>query len=326
MAEYKLGRIRFVWKGDWVTGTTYYKDDVVRVGGRTFICQIGHSSSADFNTDLDFNPTKWNQLTDGESFQGDWSTSTFYQIRDVVKYGGLLYICNDSHTSAATTAAGLENDQAKWTLFAEGTDWKGDWSTDTRYKVSDLVRYGGYTYVCNEYHISAATAASGLEADQAKWDIFNPGIEYKGAWSGSAVRYKINDVVKYGAGLWICTTQHTSTASFISDQANWSEFVKGFEFESDWVASTVYQQGDIVRYGGNQYIAKINHSSSSLPPVDSTNWNLFTEGFNFLSSWSISTDYKIGDVVTQSGYAYLATQDSPSVTQSLSLLLPLERI
>ena len=28
MAEFKLGRIRFIWKGDWVTGTTYYKDDI----------------------------------------------------------------------------------------------------------------------------------------------------------------------------------------------------------------------------------------------------------------------------------------------------------
>ena len=30
MAEFKLGRIRFIWKGDWITATTYYKDDIVR--------------------------------------------------------------------------------------------------------------------------------------------------------------------------------------------------------------------------------------------------------------------------------------------------------
>jgi hypothetical protein len=314
MAEYKLGRIRFVWKGDWVTGTTYYKDDVVRVGGRTFICQIGHSSSADFNTDLDFNPTKWNQLTDGESFQGDWSTSTFYQIRDVVKYGGLLYICNDSHTSASTATAGLEADQAKWTLFAEGTDWKGDWSINSRYKVNDIVRYGGYTYICNTYHTSAATSTLGLEADQANWDVYNPGIEFKGAWSGSFVRYKLNDVVKQGAGLWICTQEHTSTASFIADSATyWSEFVKGIEFENAWNIATTYQPGDIVVYGGNQYISKTNHVGS-LPSVNTTDWALFSEGFNFSNAWSISSSYRIGDVITQSGYAYLATQDSPSFT------------
>ena len=29
MAEFKLGRIRFVWKNTWAGSTTYYKDDVV---------------------------------------------------------------------------------------------------------------------------------------------------------------------------------------------------------------------------------------------------------------------------------------------------------
>jgi len=30
MAEFKLGRIRFIWKGEWAAGTSYLKDDVVR--------------------------------------------------------------------------------------------------------------------------------------------------------------------------------------------------------------------------------------------------------------------------------------------------------
>ena len=198
MAEFKLGRIRFVWKNTWTPSTTYYIDDVIRYGARTYICAVGHTSASDFNTDLEFNPTKWNQMSDGQSWTGDWNVSTFYKLNDVVKYGGLLYICNDSHTSASTTASGLEADQAKWTLYAEGLDWKNDWSTSTRYKVNDLVQYGGYTYVCNLHHTSAATAASGLEADQSKWDTFNSGIEYKGDWVASVTRYKVNDVVKYG--------------------------------------------------------------------------------------------------------------------------------
>lgn len=48
MAEFKLGRIRFVWKGAWATPTAYVKDDVVRVGGKVYICTTGHTSSADF--------------------------------------------------------------------------------------------------------------------------------------------------------------------------------------------------------------------------------------------------------------------------------------
>jgi hypothetical protein len=318
MAEFKLGRIRFVWKDEWNTSTVYYIDDVVRYGARTYICAAGHTSAADFNTDLEYNPTRWNQMSDGQAWTGDWNTSTFYKLNDVVKYGGLLYICNDSHTSAASTASGLEADQAKWTLYAEGFDWKDAWTVSTRYKVNDLVRYGGYTYVCNTYHTSAATTASGLEADQAKWDSFNQGIEYKGPWSGSFVRYKINDVVKQGGSLWICTTQHTSTASFIADSVTyWSQFVEGIEFEDTWNSGTTYEPGDIVRYGGNQYIAKTNHFNAT-PSTSTTNWDLFTEGLKFQSDWTNATSYKIGEVVRLGGYTYLATADSPTNTYTVT--------
>ena len=322
MAEFKLGRIRFVWKNTWTSATTYYIDDVVRYGARTYVCAVGHTSAADFNTDLEYSPTKWNQMSDGQSWTGDWSVSTFYKLNDVVKYGGLLYICNDSHTSAATTVLGLEQDQAKWTVYAEGFDWKTSWTTSTRYKVNDLVKYGGYTYVCNLHHTSAATTASGLEADQAKWDTFNPGVEYKGTWS-TAVRYKLNDVVKYGAGLWICAIQHTADAAFLTDSTagRWTQFNEGTEFESTWNSATLYQPGDIVVYGGNQYIAKTVHTAAAVtetPTTQASRWDLYTEGFKFQSAWANTTSYKIGEVVSVGGYTYLAAQDSPANTYTVT--------
>ena len=51
MAEFKLGRIRFVWKGAWYTGTIYSVDDVVRYGGRTYICVVNHTANASFQVD-----------------------------------------------------------------------------------------------------------------------------------------------------------------------------------------------------------------------------------------------------------------------------------
>ena len=311
MAEFKLGRIKFVWKGTWTNATTYYKDDVVRYGGRTYICVVGHTSAADFNTDLEFSPSKWNQMSDGQDWKGNWNTSTFYKLNDLVKYGGLLYLCIDSHTSAATTTLGLEADLAKWQLFAEGFDWKDNWTVSTRYKINDLVSYGGITYVCNTGHTSAATSALGLENDQSNWDEFNQGLEYKGIWLTST-RYKLNDVVKYGAGLWICTTYHTSSV-FGTDIANWQQFVEGVEFEDNWNSGSTYQHGDIVRYGGNQYVAKSVNTNQN-PLTSTADWDLFSEGFNFSSDWSNTTSYKIGDVVRLNGYTYLATTDSPSLS------------
>ena len=367
MAEFKLGRIRFVWKDDWVAGTTYYKDDIVAYGGRTYLCVVGHTAAADFYTDLDNVPTKWNQFSDGQDWKGDWtadtlykendivkyggyvyicnnghtsgstleddqsdwdlfaesfdwkgnwSTTTIYKVNDIVKYGGLVYLCNQAHTSAATAASGLEADQAKWDLFSEGVDWKGAWTTSTRYKVGDLVKYGGTTYVCNLGHTSAATAASGLEADQAKWDYFNQGIDYKGAWV-TATRYKVNDIVKYGAGTWICVAEHTAAAAFATDGANWNQIVEGFEFEGDWLAGTTYQPGDVVRYGGNSYIAKTNHTAvgGQIPPTETATWDLFAEGFRLQGDWTGGgQEYKIGEIVRHGGFTYTAILDSQNQT------------
>jgi hypothetical protein len=391
MAEFKLGRIRFIWKGIWTAGTTYVKDDVVRVNGKVFICVIGHTANADFYVDSENIPTRWNQIADGSEWRGDWVTNEVYYKNDIVKYGGQIYICTVGHTSAATITSGLENDLnlgdstlskwdqfaesfdwkndwstatrykendivkyggnlylcnlghtsastvaqgleglgritpgvqediAKWDVYSEAFDWKTDWAVSTRYKINDVVKFGGTTYVCNLGHTSAATFILGLEADQSKWDYFNQGIEYLGDWDDFNVSYKINDVVKYGSGLWICTAKHTSsqTTTFEADEdaGRWDRFVEGLEFESSWNTLTIYQPGDVITYGGFAYISKTNHSgiAPTTPTTGAVNWDLFTTGFKLQNDWNYSLDYKIGDVVRLNGYTYTAIVDVPNI-------------
>ena len=312
MAEFKLGRIKFVYQGAWANGTSYVVDDVVTVSGKTYICVVTHTASSLFATDLSAVPTKWNLVSDGSKWTGSWQTSTYYNAGDIALYGGIVYICKTPHTSAATTTLGLENDQSKWDAFAASFNWTGSWSPNTRYKVRDFVSYGGYTYVCNTYHTSAATSALGLEADSSKWDTFNAGINYKGAWSGSSYRYKVNDIVTYGADLWICTTYHTSTGTTI-DQTKFSIFVNGFEFLNSWNSSTNYVIGDIVTYGGYTYTA-IQNGSNQTPSTATAYWQPFTTGFTFQGDWVSSTAYKVGSVVRLGGYTYLATTDNTGQT------------
>ena len=327
MAEFKLGRIRFVWKGEWTPSTVYYVDDVIRFGGKTYICAVGHTSDTDFNTDLQYSPSKWSQMTDGQVWTGDWNTSTSYKIGDIVKYGGLLYIANLGHTSNASTGSGapgaetttgLEADSAKWDLFAEGIDYKGDWSTTTRYKTNDVVKYGGISYIATSGHTSQATASAGLEADTAYWQEFQQGLDYKGAWV-TGTRYKVNDVVKEGASLYIAATAHTAAAAFDTDYigSEWTKFVEGFENEGVWASGTTYQIGDIVSYGGNQYVAK-TVSTGAVPTTSAADWSLFSQNLNFQSDWNITTDYKIGDAVRLGGYTYRAKLDSPSTTITIT--------
>ena len=365
MAEFKLGRIRFIWKDNWTASTTYLKDDVIRYGGRTYVCITGHTAGSNFYTDI----ANWNNFSDGVQWKSDWSQATFYKINDIVRYGGIIYICNTGHTAqatleadqskwdqfatsidwkdnwvagtvykandlvkyggniyicntghtaAATNALGLEADILKWDLFSEGQDWKQNWAINTRYKINDIVKYGGTLYIANTGHTSNATAANGLEADQAKWDYLHKGIEYLGEWTNS-YRYKVNDVVIFGATLYICTTQHTSVVTnpdsqlgtLQADIANWDKFVPGLEFENTWQGNERYQPGDFVTYGGNQYVANDN-VYGEVPP-SSAKWDLVTSGFNLRGDWgadSTNQEYRIGDVVRLGGYTYVATANS----------------
>ena len=316
MAEFKLGRIRFVWKDVWTGATAYYKDDVIRFGGKVYICQIGHTSDADFNTDLDINPTKWNLMSDGQRWTGDWTTNESYEEGDLVKYGGTIYLCTNGHTSAATTALGLEDNSADWDTFVEGFEWRNDWAVSTKYNFNDIVRYGGINYVCITGHTSAATVELGLEDNSANWQVFTQGQEYVGTWV-TATRYKVNDIVKWGAGLWICITKHEAAVAFPTDTAYWTQYVEGFEFENDWSSSTAYQPGDVVRYGGNQYVAKTLNSNAN-PLTATSDWDLFVEGLSYQADWINTTSYKIGEVVKVNGHNYLAVADSPSYSYSIT--------
>ena len=310
MAEFKLGRLRFVWKNQWVTGTTYFQDDVIAYGGKIYICVTGHTASADFFDDFDIVPPKWNLVSDGQTWKTGWEPQAEYIPGDIVKYGARLYICQEKHTSAIDSTTGLEADLDKWEVFAEGLDWKGNWQTSFDYKINDFVKYGATTYVCNDAHISAATDELGLENDQARWDIFNQGFDYKADWT-AGTRYKLNDVVKFGPTTWIATVYHTASADFSTDTANWSKFSEGLVFEDTWNIFKEYQAGDIVRYGGNQYVAKTNHTGS-IPPSSPNDWDLFSEGLKFLGPWgddSTNFEYEIGHVVSHGAWTYRCIQD-----------------
>ena len=358
MAEFKLGRIRFIWKGAWTGTTIYYKDDIVRNGGNTYVCTVGHTSTSNFDTDF---ATYWDKLADGQEWKGDWTNATVYKINDIVKYGGYLYVANEAHTantllendqskwdlyaegfdwkntwatathykvndiakyngitylcitahtSAATTALGLEADQSNWQKFTDGLQWQGDWAIDTRYRVNDVVKYGGQLYVVNTGHTSAATITLGLEADQSKFDYMHKGIEYKGTFA-SGTRYKVNDVVKSGGGLWICVTPYTSQDRISQDEANWAQFVEGLEFEDSWEPYKNYDVGDIVTYGGYSYVA-ITNNVGQRPTENTDDWDLFNTGFRFVGEWgddSSTQDYLVGDVIRHDGFTYVCTAD-----------------
>ena len=316
MAEFKLGRIRFVWQGDWAAQTAYVADDVVSFGGKSYICIKNHTASTEFNTDYTNAIPKWDIVSDGTSWKADWAPSVEYAPGDVVKFGANVYIAETGHTSAtfeSPTFLGLEADLEKWTSFATSFDWKSSWASSTRYKLNDLVRYGGFVYVCNTAHVSSATVILGLESDAAKWTLFSDGIVYTGEWV-TATRYRVNDLIKYGGNIWIAKTPHTSS-TFETEQANWDSFVEGFQFEDSWNVNSNYQTGDTVTYGGYVYVARTNHTNQK-PTTNADDWDVFTTGFKFQGEYSTLTNYKVGDVARLGGSTYVALTDNADAEPS----------
>jgi len=301
-AEFKIGRLRYNWVGNWAPSTIYSRDDVIINDGKAYSCLVPNTSSANFYTDLYATFPVWQQMTDGKTWSGAWVTSFAYGLGDIVIFGGRVYSCSVAHTSTTFLA-----DATNWTQYSQSEGWRPTWSTNTTYGIDDVVRYGGTVYKCTANHVSAATADLGLEANQASWTVYFSGVEYKSSWA-SGTRYKLNDLVKVDGNIYRCTQHHTSTSTL--SLSNFAMWIPGQMFSLVWNSATVYQIGDAVVYGGDAYISKTANNSNAIPNVDTTNWGLFNVGYSVRNTWSAGTSYAPGELVARNGILYEAVENS----------------
>jgi hypothetical protein len=304
------------WRGDWTTDTVYGIGNIVKYNGYIYRCITNHTSVILNNLGLPNDFAHWTLLATTYDWKNTWTTSFNYNLGDVVKYNGTVYICSDTHTSASSVTLGLEEDQSSWNVVVTSDYWATDWTTASRYTVNDLVRYGATVYRCIEGHTSAGTVALGLEEDQTKWEILISGLEYKGIYQ-VGTRYKVNDIVKVDSTLYICITSHAAT-NFDSDSLKWQIWMPGVGYEALWLNNVQYDIGDVVLYGGYTYVA-ITRNINSIPPSTGFqkgvgNWDLLNTEYNHLGEWIDSTNYKTGDVVRHGGYLYIALDDSIAST------------
>ena len=305
MAEFKLDRFKYNWKGEWATATVYNRDDVVRVKGKTYVCLIGHTAAPEFRTDLNAilpgsvppqPQPRWRVMTSSRSFRGTWDTGVVYDLGDIIFYDGGLYTCATDHTSNS-----FGDDIANWTVFGPHIEYKKAWSQGQGYGAGALVKYNGIVYRCIVPH----TAGSLLEDDSAKWDVFHEGVEYRGAWQTSTV-YRKNDLVRYGGTVFKVIETHTSGDEPTGDEAAKFElFIPGFQFEGEWNEETYYNIGDTALFRGNVYYAVTNNIATE-PDEKTGDWKLFTEAYNYLGQYDMAQNYRPGDIVQRGGDLYVA--------------------
>jgi hypothetical protein len=318
MAEFKLDRFKYNWRGEWSPSTEYKRDDVVGYGGSSFVCIVAHTSDSLFSADLNNQDItnnvpdpRWIKMTDGYDWRDQWQMSDVYDPGDIVFYGGNLYLCVEAHVS---TSAFADNSN-KWVSYSESISFRQNWETSTLYRINEVIRYNGIVYRCIEEH----TSSSSLTDNQSAWTIYYEGFQYRNRWS-SGTTYRLNDIVIYKGSLYKAI-QENSDGEFSNN--NWTLIAPGYRFKGEWNSGNTYGIGDVVRHGGWLFYSLTNNTNSN--PVNSIyqpavkDWEIISKGINFRGNWNVNVSYKTGDIVRRGGQLFLALLDTDVATDGSSL-------
>ena len=309
MADFRLGRLKFNWRGAWAASTAYVIDDIVSFKGNTYVCVVNHTSAADetswATTDLNIGTPRWQLHVPGTRNMGTWTSNTFYALNDIVTYGANTYLCTSDHTSDASEQNFYTNDVSNWSLLSSTTTYKGLWSAGIWYKLNDIVKYGNTLYVTSTPHLSSVVF------DDTKFNVYLESFNFENSWSNS-IEYQPGDVVTYGGYTYVSDSINTNKQPNIN-LIDWKVLTTGFSVKGEYDAATVYLPGDVVSYGGNTYV-RIVSGVAGLAPIKAVDqegnvsyngWELVTEGLSFKSNWSASTTYQINDVVKKGTGSYV---------------------
>lgn len=196
-------------------GTAYVVNDVVAYGANIYRC------TANSTGNLPTNASYWAPFLYGFSNRGVWSNSAGYQIGEIVTYGGSTYQAISTNTGQNPSTV-----TSVWQKLTYGFKNLGEWATSTSYVTDDVITHGGNSYIALVPHAATTFAADFADG---KWQKFNSGIRWRGAWTASTPYLK-DDIVKDSVGsAYIANSDHTSGSAFITDlgTSKWTQFVVG---------------------------------------------------------------------------------------------------
>ena len=324
MAEFRLGRVKFNWTGDWTTSKSYLIDDIVKFGGNTYVAIINHTSTADVSDFYANDLSKWNLHIEGLEQKGEWSAGTYYRVNDLVTYGNVVYRVTTAHTSEGTFI-----DETKVVEYVKGFKNEGEWNNGSEYQSGDVVNYNGSSYV------ALTTSLAGFQPPQylgvstdpaAKWSILSDGLAGAATTYLEGTYYR-GDLVQYGGNIYrhkIGVTTNVSPlqvglGSIFPEGYNgeqvWDLLVKGFDFKGGFSTTFNYHPGHVARYGSDSYVSVGNSHKNVIPTAGiGTFWEVLASGD---SSAALNTkgdllSYNSGNVrigIGSTGYA-LAVQSN----------------
>ncbi|QOI69027.1 putative tail fiber protein [Pelagibacter phage Mosig EXVC030M] len=313
MADFKLGRIKFKWRGDWAVDTSYLIDDVIKYGGNTYVCIQNHTSPSNenlFYTSPGTYTSYWSLQAESLFSKGAYAADTWYKLNDLVKYGARQYRCTTAHTSASTVGGVAILNGSNFELYIEAIDYKGDWTGSTYYKVKDVFKFGGNQYIVDTAHTSGATSD---DFDQSVVSLFTNGQEFLDTYAPSTV-YRKGDIVTYGGYTYIYVNDEEAAGQTPTDNAYWDVITTGYNNVGEFVYGSAYKTGDVFKYGGYSYVSKTNNTNEYPANTDgttnTTHFQLLVKGFDYQSGgYDAATTYNIGDVVRHVSSSYVMLKD-----------------
>ena len=143
-----------------------------------------------------------------------WNSATEYELNDVVKYGGNVYV----YTNALATTGNLPTNTTYWKTMVEGINFLGVYSTGTAYKPGDAVTHGGNLYLAEN------PTTGNTPPNATYWSRIASGIQYEGVHSTS-VNYQKDDIVSYGGSVYIALQDHINYLP--TNTTYWAKLVDG---------------------------------------------------------------------------------------------------
>lgn len=227
---------------------------------------------------------------------GEYNSATVYEVNDVVKYGGNVYV----YTYTLSEAGHTPTDTDYWALMISGLKFEGEYDDEVTYQVGDGVAYGGIVY------IAIADTTGNEPPNVSYWSQFADGIQYEGSYSG-ATAYQLNDIVTYGGKSYIA--KQLTSGNVPTNTTYWDVLTEGIRGLGNYSGSTVYLPGDVVSYGGNVYLCTATTTSGTIP-TNTSYWSLMSSGIKYIGEYSSGTAYKINELVTYGAKLYVAKQAS----------------
>ena len=222
---------------------------------------------------------------------GDWLVTTEYELNDVVRYGGNVYV----YINVARTIGNVPTSTTYWALMVEGLNFVGTWSAATQYFIGVAGAYGSTIYVSQADNINKQPDLFPLI-----WSQFAVGIQFEGTYNNT-VTYQPNDVVVYGPSTYIAI--QTTNGNNPTNATYWTSFVQGISPTGVYNGATAYVPGDLVAYGANIYEAIANTTGNL--PTNATYWTLFIASIRTRGNWASATTYYVNDIVTNGGNSYI---------------------